>query len=74
MEIPAKIKEAMKDELNHYKGSIVYLGVYEGKTVWQYEYSEPVCVGLPSIYLFDGQEVNYLYGEEVFPIISQLQK
>lgn len=74
MEIPAKIKEAMNDETSRYKGSIIYLGVYHGKTVWQFDYSEPVSVGLPSVYLFDGKEVDYLCGEEVFSIISQLQK
>lgn len=74
MEIPDKVREAMNDELNHYKGSIEYIGVYKGKTVWQFGYSEPVCVGLPSIYLFDGKNVEYLCGEEVFSIISQLQK
>ncbi len=74
MEIPIKIREAMKDETSHYKGSIIFLGVYKGKTAWQFNYSEPVCVGLPSIYLFDGNKVDYLCGEEVFLIISQLQK
>lgn len=74
MEIPDKIKEAMKSELSHYKGSIIYLGLYQGKTVWQFAYSEPVCVGLPSIYLYDGRTVAYLCDETVFSIISQLQK
>lgn len=74
MEIPAKVRNAMKDELSHYKGSIEYLGIYKGKTAWQFGYSEPVCVGLLSIYLFDGEIVEYLCGEEAFSIISHLQK
>lgn len=74
MEIPVRVREAMKDEIDRYKGSIIFLGVYKGKTAWQFNYLEPVCVGLPSIYLYDGNKVDYLCGEKVFSIISQLQK
>ena len=74
MEVPLKIREAMKHELARYKGNIQYMGVYDGKTAWTFEYLEPVCVGYPSLYLFDGDTVEYLCGEYVFDIISQLEK
>lgn len=74
MEIPFKVREAMRQEANHHKGNIEYLGVYHGKTVWMYNYQEPVSVGPPSAYLFDGSNVEYLCGEEVFDIILQLEK
>lgn len=74
MEVPLKICEALKHEAAKYKGSIQYLGVYKGKTAWIFDYSEPVCIGPPSLYLYDGRNVEYLCGEEVFDIISQLEK
>lgn len=74
MEVPLKICEALKQETAKYKGSIQYLGVYKGKTAWMFDYSEPVNIGPPSLYLFDGSNVEYLCGEEVFDIISQLEK
>lgn len=74
MEIPLKIREALKQETAKYKGHIQYLGVYKGKTAWMFDYSDPVCVGPPSLYLFDGSSVEYLYGENIFDIISQLEK
>lgn len=74
MEVPLKICEALKHEAVKYKGSIQYLGVYKGKTAWMFDYSEPVCIGPPSLYLYDGSNVEYLCGEEVFDIISQLEK
>lgn len=45
MEIPLKIREALKQETAKYKGHIQYLGVYKGKTAWMFDYSDPVCVG-----------------------------
>jgi hypothetical protein len=74
MEIPLKIREALKQETTKYKGHIQYLGVYKGKTAWRFYYSEPVCVGPPSLYLFDGSNVEYLCGEDIFDIILQLEK
>lgn len=74
MEIPLKVREALRQETAKYKGHIQYLGVYKGKTAWMFDYSDPVCVGPPSLYLFDGSGVEYLYGEDIFDIISQLEK
>lgn len=74
MEIPLKIREALKQETAKHKGHIQYLGVYKGKTAWMFDYSDPVCVGPPSLYLFDGISVEYLCGEDIFDIISQLEK
>ena len=33
MEIPVRVREAMKDEMDRYKGSIIFLGVYKGESV-----------------------------------------
>lgn len=74
MKIPSKIREAMQQEINHHKGYIEFLGIYHGKTAWLYNYEEPVSIGPPSVYLFDGNRVEYLCGEEVFDIILQFEK
>ena len=73
MEIPLKVREAMKVEAKR-RGNSEDLGVYKGKTVWSYSYADPVSIGYPFIYLFDGRAVEYLCDQSVFDIISQLEK
>ena len=53
---------------------IKYLGVYENMPAWTIEYTEPVTIGYPVVFLLDGDSVRTVYDGEVFSILDALRK
>ena len=69
MEIPIKVIKAAQGR-KHLGGKLEVIGQYKGKTVYSYVYTVPMTIGMPELYLWDGNKVQVIEGEEAFPIIS----
>ena len=69
MEIPVKVIKAAED-LKHLGGTLELLGKYNGKDVYTYSFPEPMTIGMPILYLWDGNKVQVVSGEESLSIIS----
>ena len=49
---------------------IKYLGVYENMPAWTIEYTEPVTIGYPVVFLEDGDQLKIVRGEESLKIYA----
>lgn len=71
MEIPKQVTEAAKG-LADYGGTLIKIGNYQGQEVYSWHFDEPVTIGLPEVYLWDGQRAKIVYGDKAVKIISDL--
>ena len=53
-------------------GIIKYFGDLKGEEVFSYEYNEPVTIGLPVIYLWNGKRVKVIEGDKALEILNSL--
>lgn len=63
--VPSAVKKAAR-HLTRMGGHVVPLCTRDGKTVYICEFDEEVTIGLPEVYLWDGQNVETVFGEEAF--------
>lgn len=61
-----KLAESRKD----LGGVLQLIGKYKGKEVYSYVYSEPMTIGMPEVYLWDGVHATLVGGENALVIIS----
>lgn len=71
MAIPKQVTEAAKG-LADYGGTIIKIGFYKSQEVYSWHFDEPVTIGLPEIYLWDGQRARTICGDKAVKIISDL--
>ena len=69
--IPKSVARVAEDR-SYLGGTLKMFGVYKGRQVYTYQYSKPVTVGLPVIYLWDGKRVKEIEGEDALAILSSL--
>lgn len=69
--IPKKVIQVAEDR-SSLGGKLKLFGKYKDCQVYSYEYSEPVTVGLPVIYLWDGSKVGKMIGENALSILSSI--
>lgn len=62
-----KIAEERKD-----CGELKKIGTYEGKDVYSYTYDEPMTIGMPEFYLWDGKHASIVRDDEALNIIDAL--
>ena len=67
--IPQAVMNAAADR-KHLGGTLKLLGHNKGKEVYTYFYPEPMTIGMPELYLWDGARVQTIGGEEALAIIS----
>ena len=74
MKIPSVIQKAMTRWFD-YDGSIEYLGKYQDKAAFCYNFSEPVCLGFPFVYLLNSDNsVSEIDGFQAMDIINSFSK
>lgn len=73
MEIPQTVLEKAKEFTERYGENFCYIGRYQGKQVFQFEFPEGQFTGFPYIYLYDEhtKEVEEVTGGESMIIIRQ---
>ena len=69
--IPEKIQKAAQDRVD-IGGKVILLGEHNGREVYICEFEEPVTIGLPEVYLWDGEAAQTIIGERAADIISAL--
>lgn len=69
--IPDKIQKAAQERVD-LGGKVILLGEHSGREVYVCEFEEPVTIGLPEVYLWDGQIAQTVIGEKAANIISAL--
>jgi hypothetical protein len=69
MDIPRKVIEAARGR-KHLGGKLEVIGKYNRKDVYSYVYNIPMTIGMPELYLWDGNVVQVIEGEEALSIIS----
>ena len=69
--IPKQV-EAAAEGRKHLGGQLKKFGQYKGFDVYSYEYQEPMTIGMPELYLWDGSKVEVVGSEKALRIISSL--
>ncbi len=74
MKTPTVIQKAMARWFD-YDGSIEYLGKYQDKDAFCYNFTKPVCLGFPSVYLLNSDDsVSEIDGFQAMDIINSFSK
>lgn len=69
--IPEKVQKLAQERVD-LGGKVILLGGYEGKEVYICDFEEPVSIGLPEVYLWDGEAAQTIIGKRAADIISAL--
>ena len=69
MNIPQAVVE-QANKYKGYKGEIKLLGKYKNNSIYIYEFSEPVMIGLPELCSWNGEKVTTIINEEAFKILD----
>lgn len=70
--IPKEVIEASKELSQLYDGTLELIGNYKGSSVYSLKFKEPVTIGLPEIYLWDGKTAKTVYGDKSLEILSSI--
>lgn len=71
MDIPKQVIEAAKGRADC-GGRLEVICNYESKEVYSYVYDEPMIIGLPEFYLWDGSKVDVVRGEDALGLMDKL--
>ena len=66
---PAAVRRAAKSRLN-LGGYIIYIGQYQGQSVFTCAFDEEMTIGEPEVYLWDGKKVTTITGENAFEVLN----
>ena len=69
--IPQEVIKAAEGEA-FLGGSLQLLCKYEGEEVYSYVYDEPVTIGMPEFYLWNGKRVRIVVGGEGEELLAKL--
>ena len=69
--IPQEIIQIAENR-EHLGGSLRLFGKYSDKDVYSYHYKEPVTIGMPVVYLWDGRKADVVNGESALRILSSV--
>lgn len=72
MNVPEAVKKAAKYLIDSYDSDIDYLGKYEESDVFVFNFSEPACIGYPSVFLYKDGKVEEITDEPALYIIGLL--
>lgn len=50
--VPDEVLEFFKYDIESYSGHVTFLGKYDGKDVYTYEYDEEAIIGFPHVCLY----------------------
>lgn len=67
--IPKQVIKAAEDRAN-LGGTLKMIGKHKGYDVYTYDYPIPVTVGMPELYLWNGNKVKVIREEEALELIS----
>ena len=70
--IPSAVRKAARHR-TRLGGHVVPIGVRDGKTIFICEFDEEVTIGLPEVYLWDGENVVTIFGVEAFDYLPKGQ-
>jgi len=73
MEIPQQVIEAASSEVE-IGGKVVYECDYKGEQVFDCHYDQPVVIGMPIFYLWNGERVNKVGGREGLELLGTLNE
>lgn len=71
MDIPKQVIEAAKGRADC-GGRLEVICNYESKEVFSYVYDEPVIIGPPEFYLWDGEKAETVQGDDALELLSKL--
>lgn len=69
-------KEVMKasESRKHLGGELRKIGTYNGRDVYSYIYREPVTIGYPELYVWNGKDVEVVKEEEALLLQSAISE
>ena len=73
--IPNEVLDFFKFDIETYKGHVRFLGKYDAKDAYTYEYEEEVIIGLPRVCLYEKTcPLEIVLQFDALSVISKLNK
>ncbi len=69
--IPQAVVKAAEDR-KHLGGTLTMVGKYKKQEVYTYIYAEPVTIGMPELYLWNGKSVQTIVEEQALELLHKM--
>lgn len=69
--IPKEVIEAARGR-RHLGGTLQLVGKYRKQEVYAYIYTEPMTIGMPEVYLWDGKRAQIINEKHALDILNRM--